>query len=904
MSDPVGPLGSVSVTVKADLGPLDSGFAQARQKAQAFDQAVGQSLQNVARASQGAAASVGAVNKQFTAAVTSGASSWQQLSSQNMASYRALTANAAAAHRVTGIYGGLSFAAQNLSNQLGDVAQNLIAGQSPMEAAIQQGALLGQTFLTSGRGAGVQLARVGVAISGLLPPTALAIAGFGALGGSLLYLISSYLSGQTAITVALGGIGRVSGTTREQINGIAKETSNWTTTSTGAARELATEYARVGLVATDAISSAVNVTKDLAATLGTDSTEAAQLFAKALADPTKGVDLLNGKLAAWSDRSRSAVADFQAQGNYLAAQRLLIDGVASSTVKASEVTGFFAKSWDLVRTSTSNVVGGLSERLANLTGVGRTLEQQLATAREGLAVWEARLESGGRMVGVQQYRLAQYREEVGRLTAELDKNKQAAAEAASNLRSMAVAGAVRSAVPELGQRENLQRQLLTLEMQRGQLTGTSLSPQVAAEFDRSIARTRAQLDNIKSAAEKSTQASDIARQAAMARSPTEQANIAYQQKYIELLGHGVSAEEARAGAAAASSASLAAANYRLVEAQQARVTATRAAISETEADIRVIGRSVGQVELARSNQRTWNDLLREAEQNHLGLDWVRAQYNALVPLNQELAKVRQQQAELNLKNNLTNDRSDLFLSDSDRQITQQLRGVHGNDLTTAAAQADLAYARTTERIRQARDMAVGFTTTLAQGFAQGKTFTESLNSALLSVANTLIEMAAKQLITNAFGALLGGVGGGTGATRGMGGGGLLGGMLIPGILHDGGLAGSAPSSGRLLPSDIFANAPRFHSGKPAYLGPNEMPAIIDKREEVGYPDQLASKYGGGGGPREVNVSLAIDLTGANGDDTIKRITAETSVAAVRAGIEQFASRDLPLRLQEISVRGA
>lgn len=885
MSDPVGSLGSVSVTVKADLGPLDAGFAAARQKAQAFDQAVGQSMQGVAKASQAAAGAVGGINKQFVTA---------------RLGHGALDAAATSAKQTTRAYSGLSLEAQNLSYGMADVASSLVMGQDAMLAAGVAAGRLTQALATSGAGAD-GFGRVVKVITALPAPIGLAIAGTVALSAALLYLFNSYSSGQREVTLALGGIGRVSGTTRDQINSIAKASSNWTTTSTNAARELANEYARVGLVSTDAISSAVKVTKDLAVTLGTDSTEAAQLFAKALADPTKGVDLLNSKLGAWSDRSRSAIADFQAQGNYLAAQRLMIEGVAQSTVKASEVTGFFAKSWDAVKTSTSNVVGGLSERLTNLTGVGQTLEQQLADARAGLAQWEGGLGSANVEVIGAADNLSYYRGEVARLTAELDKNKRASEEAASNLRSLTVAGAVRSAVPEVGQRESLQRQLSTLQQQRA---AEGLAPQVGAELDRSIARTRTQLDNVKSAAEKSTQASSIALQAATARSPVEQANIAYQQKYIELLSQGVSTEEARAAASAASATTLATSNYRLVEAQQARVTAMRAAISETQADIRVIGQSVGQVELARSNQRSWNDLLREAEQNHLGIDWVRAQYAALVPLNQELAKVKQQQAELNLKNNLTNDRSDLFLSDSDRQITQQLRGVYGNDLSSAAAQADLAYARTTERIRQARDLAVDFGTTMVTNLAQGKTFTESLNSALLSVANTLIQMVTKQLVTNAFGALLGGTGGLGGAGASTKSGGLLGGMLIPGILHDGGLAGNAPSSGRLLPSDIFVNAPRFHSGKPAYLGPNEMPAIIDKREEVDYPSNLAAKYGGGSGPRTVEVSMTVDLRGANGDETIAQIAGAAAQAAVKAGVEQFSKDGLAVRLQEIQLRGA
>lgn len=812
----------------------------------------------------------------------------------------AMGATGAGARAAGQAYQRLSFEAKSLSYQLVDVTQGLFMGQSLFMIAAQQAGQIGQVLATAEGGAAGLFKEIGGGLARMITPMTLAIAGFTALSAVILYAFNAYSAGQREITLALSGIGRASGTTREQINAIAKETSNWTTTSTGAARELATEYARVGLVATDAIAAAVMVTKDLAATLGTDSVETAQMFAKALADPAKGVDLLNAKLAAWSDRTRSQIIDFQAQGNLLAAQRLLIDGVAASTVKAAQVTGFFAKTWDAVKTTTGNVVGGLSESLARLTGIGQTLEQELRAAQDELDRWSSRTAGGGMQANLARARVAELAKEVARLTDELARNKQASQEAADNLRSLAVAGAVRSAVPEIGQREDLQRQLDTLSRERA---AEGLSPQVGSELDRAIARTESQLSNVKSAADKSIEASRIAKEAATARAPSELASIAYQQKYIELLGQGVSKTEAAAGASAAASATRAAADYRLVEAQRARISALEGSIQLTRTEISVIGQSVGAIELATRNQQTWTELLRTAQENNLGIDWVKAQYNALVPLNQELARTKQLQAELNLRNTLRNDRNDLFMSDSDRQITQQLRTVYGNDLSSAAAQADLAYARMTERIRGARDLAVDFGTTLVSNLTQGKTFAESLNSALLQVVNTLLQMIIKQLVNQAFGPLLqglGGAGGAAGTGRG-----LLGGMLIPGLLHEGGLGADAPSSNRLLPSDIFVNAPKFHSGKPPYFGPNEMPAIIDKREEVDYPSNLKAKYGGqnGGGVKTVNVFATIDLTGATGNKEIEDIAGTAAVTAMRSGIEQFSKDGLPVRLAEINRRG-
>jgi hypothetical protein len=62
-----------------------------------------------------------------------------------------------------------------------------------------------------------------------------------------------------------------------------------------------------------------------------------------------------------------------------------------------------------------------------------------------------------------------------------------------------------------------------------------------------------------------------------------------------------------------------------------------------------------------------------------------------------------------------------------------------------------------------------------------------------------------------------------------------------GLYHGGGTAG-APSAVRPVPLAAFATAPRFHTGN--LFGPGELPAIVMEGEEIGWPDQLARKYGG------------------------------------------------------------
>ncbi len=66
------------------------------------------------------------------------------------------------------------------------------------------------------------------------------------------------------------------------------------------------------------------------------------------------------------------------------------------------------------------------------------------------------------------------------------------------------------------------------------------------------------------------------------------------------------------------------------------------------------------------------------------------------------------------------------------------------------------------------------------------------------------------------------------------------------VKHAGGLAGE-PGPTRALPSALFANAPRFHSG----IGPGEVAAVIRKDEGVFTPGQMKAM----GGPQNIKVEL-------------------------------------------------
>jgi len=141
-------------------------------------------------------------------------------------------------------------------------------------------------------------------------------------------------------------------------------------------------------------------------------------------------------------------------------------------------------------------------------------------------------------------------------------------------------------------------------------------------------------------------------------------------------------------------------------------------------------------------------------------------------------------------------------------------------------------------------------------FADVITGTKSVSAAFKDMTNAILRDLARLLIrqtitgplANAITAGLGGIIGATptaavtgainlnaGVNNAVGG-------YLAGIGHTGGMIGMGGQQRYVHPA-YFENAPRYHSGTPN-LQAGEVPFIGMKGEEIGWPSQLAAKYGG------------------------------------------------------------
>lgn len=208
------------------------------------------------------------------------------------------------------------------------------------------------------------------------------------------------------------------------------------------------------------------------------------------------------------------------------------------------------------------------------------------------------------------------------------------------------------------------------------------------------------------------------------------------------------------------------------------------------------------------------------------------------------------------------------------EITPELRA-RIDELAEGYAQATVAANQLAEAQDQARRSAEEMRTLgkdVMSGFIQdlrnGVDASEALANALGKVADKLLEIALNSLFSG-------------------GGGGLLGGAIIPGILHRGGVVGrDGYSHGRKVSPLAFVNAPRMHEGGIAGLRPGEVPAILQKGEVV------LPRGAQMGGSQQIVINAPINAPGA---DAAQLARVEQSVKELARNIPRMVDKRVDTR---------
>ncbi|MCW5727253.1 hypothetical protein [Parvibaculum sp.] len=195
----------------------------------------------------------------------------------------------------------------------------------------------------------------------------------------------------------------------------------------------------------------------------------------------------------------------------------------------------------------------------------------------------------------------------------------------------------------------------------------------------------------------------------------------------------------------------------------------------------------------------------------------------------------------------------------------------------AAGAIDLeTHTRATKRATEQYDAAARANKELSADLARlsidalstGRAFTNMSDvavEALQRILNKMLEMLAFKPLEDAFSGFLS--------------------STFSGVFHGGRTPGApaAGGPGRHVDPALFAFAPRFHAGRMPGLGPDELPAIIDRREGIFTPHQMNNAdglfralAGMAGGSRAVEINLRVETSGG-GVETRERPNASGGV---------------------------
>lgn len=828
----------------------------------------------------------------------------------------------------------------NLSRQVQDVGVSLASGQSPFMVLTQQGSQIFDVFASSERSIGDFFKQAAAGAARFITPAALVTGAVLGIGAAIVTAASQYGSAQRDIELSLTGIGRASGVLRSDINSIGSNAASTFGLSASEARSFATALAATGKIGKDNIEPIVKLGHDTAIAFGTDAAGAAKLLATSFADPVKGATELNNRLGFLDAAMLRQITNLQAQNRLTEAQGLLQAGVARGLEGVNQHVATSANFWTALGNKISNTWDAFGRGASRFTGLGFTqgLDEQLDQTKQNIADLQkqldglknrpallttgpqvlSRLPAGSSTAEVERL-LDQQQQKLKQLEGEWQKYWDAVSGAQARRDSFAQRAAVDSVSPEIGQLDKLNNNYLNLSLtlEAVNRSGGAASPILAAmgitfeQLQKAIAAAKGELNGFKSSSDKAIEGLQLQIGAVGKRSPGALGELAKQQALLSL---GSTSPQAQQQAELTGTLARHQAEQQIADAKAQSLLTSRQATDAANLELGIIGRSSVEQERQRGLLQAKQQLEQESLRNYGSRDaYDRGHLKALEDEINKQSQLKQQLAEQQTVRDLSFEQSQIGRSSDEQQVASKLRGIYGDNYASELDGSIAGQMRLNQSLQQTHDLGLSAYKGILGDLQQGKTLSEALGNSMLSTLSKVTDKLAEMAFNKLWQGALGPLGGGSGLLGGAGmGGGLLGGFIIPGILHDGGMAGQAPSSGRSLSVSTFASAPRFHDGKLPWDPSFEVPAIIRKEEEVGYPAQLAKKYGGQNtaqaAPANITISQQFYVTGHTGEELDARTKAAVSeatrnaVAYTDGSIRHFSDNVLPARIPDIQER--
>lgn len=745
----------------------------------------------------------------------------------------------------TGKTAALSAASMtNLGYQINDVATQAALGQDPLRILAAQGGQFYQ-ILSQGQG-GVRgsLSYVLGLLRNMITPFRVLVGLAGGLSIALVSAAVGWRSAQREIALGLTGMGSAAGVTVENINDISFAAANTGKVTVGAARDIALAFASTGRVTAEIIGQITQLTPALAKIYGEDTAATADRLSKAFADPAKGVEELNKRLAVFDAATVQHIRSLTTQGNRYEAQKRLIDGIAQSTKAATEQTSGWEHAWDRLAASFSKYWAIAGRAVDRATG-GGTVDDQLAAAQRRLEM--LRNNSGRRGIPVDPKEVAEATAEVERLRQKVHDVWAEAAERGNVVKSLDLSKAIREIAPYVGQLreatdayEGLRNKLADPAAVKGlpkeDLAESARAVLLAEEAMRSA---EMKLQYQKSSLDVAKEDASFALQAVQARTVGQQAELAYRQTLARLQREGDVNAEVKA--LAERNRVLAEGARQVADQIRQRNFASAQAIELAQLELSLIGKTADEAERIKAAFEARQQVQAQAFQSfRTASDTEIKQAETAARAKADIeSKIRRER----LLEDLRFEREQITRTDSEASLYSRMQSaglLENGRIVGAQNEAIAAQMRLNDQLQRSIDIQKEFASTFLRDIMAGKSATEALGSALENLAQRMLDNSLNLLFS------------GLGQAGGVSTGGLFGGNILPGVFHAGGIAGNDNAPRRSVPAAAFAGAPRYHTGGIAGLRPDEVPAILQKGERI------IPKGGGSGTGQDITVHVSLD----------------------------------------------
>ena len=281
-----------------------------------------------------------------------------------------------------------------LSPQINDVISGLIMGQPPMMIFAQQSGQIVQAL----QAGGAEMPKFSAKTLAMVGGVATLAVAFGVAVAAAAKFTGQSREIANANTFMGGAIGRSS----DQLLALAERAADAGRISVASAREQEAAYIRTGKIGAQSMEVLIALSRDYAAAVRKDVTDAQKDLADLFSDPVAGAKKLSDAYGLLSGQQLEHIRQLKATGQEEQARLVLADALTTRTRGLGDQVGTLAQAWERVARAASNAFNAVGQAVApetNAQAIARLEERrrQLIAAR-GLDAGRLDGETGGAAV--------------------------------------------------------------------------------------------------------------------------------------------------------------------------------------------------------------------------------------------------------------------------------------------------------------------------------------------------------------------------------------------------------------------------------------------------------------------------------------------------------------------------